>query len=68
MLNLLTAVETELEFCEFASDQPNEIYYTDRNIYFLWRYGPTLAMANPFSRFLDHTQRRITVGRTSLDE
>jgi len=25
-------------------------------------------MASPFLRFLDHTQRRITVGRTSLDE
>jgi len=30
--------------------------------------GPTLAMASSFVRFLDHTQRRITVGRTSLDE
>jgi len=30
--------------------------------------GPTRAMASSFLRFLDHTQRRITVGRTSLDE
>jgi hypothetical protein len=35
---------------------------------FLWRCGPTLAMASSFVRFLDHTQRRITVGRTPLDE
>ena len=35
---------------------------------FLWRCGPTRAMASSFLRFLDHTQRRITVGRTSLDE
>ena len=34
----------------------------------LWRCGPTRAMASSFFRFLDHTQRRITVGRTPLDE
>ena len=34
----------------------------------LWRYGPTQAMASSFMRFLDHTQRRIAVGRTPLDE
>ena len=33
----------------------------------LWRCGPTRAMASSFFRFLDHTQRRITVGRTPLD-
>ena len=26
------------------------------------------AMATSFTKFLDHTQRRITVGRTALDE
>ena len=36
--------------------------------FFLWRCGPTRAMASSFMRFLDHTQRRITVGRTPLDE
>jgi hypothetical protein len=35
---------------------------------FLWRCGPTQAVASSFLRFLDHTQRRITVGRTPLDE
>ena len=34
----------------------------------LWRCGPTRAMTSSFLRFLDHTQRRITVGRTPLDE
>ena len=34
----------------------------------LWRCSPTRAMASSFLRFLDHTQRRITVGRTPLDE
>ena len=37
-------------------------------VWFLWRCGPTRAMASSFLRFLDYTQRRITVGRTPLDE
>jgi hypothetical protein len=35
----------------------------------LWgegRCGPMCAMASSFTRFLDHTQRRTTVGRTPL--
>ena len=35
---------------------------------FLWRCGPMRTMASSFLRFLDHTQRRTTVGRTPLDE
>jgi hypothetical protein len=35
---------------------------------FLRRCGPTPAMASLFLRFLDHTQRLITVGRTALEE
>jgi hypothetical protein len=34
----------------------------------LWRCDPTRVMASPSLRFLDHTQRRTTVGRTSVDE
>jgi len=38
-------------------------------IYFLlWRCDPTWVMACLFLRFLDHIQRRNTVGRTPLDE
>jgi len=33
-----------------------------------WRNSPHWARASSFTRFLDHTQRRITVGRTPLDE
>jgi hypothetical protein len=33
-----------------------------------WHNNPTRAMANSFTRFLDHTQRRTIVGRTPLDE
>ena len=36
--------------------------------FFLWRCGATRAMASSFLRFLDRTQRRITVGRTPVDE
>jgi len=36
--------------------------------FFLWRCGPTRAMTSSYTRFLDHTQRRTTVGRTPLDE
>ena len=31
-------------------------------------YCDNAAMASSFSRFLDHTQRRTTVGRTPLDD
>ena len=34
----------------------------------LWRCDPTRVMASSFLRFLDHTQRRTTFGRTPLDE
>ena len=37
-------------------------------LFFLWRCNPTCVMASLFLRFLDHTQRRTTVGRTPLDE
>ena len=37
-------------------------------LFFMWRCNPTRVMASSFLRFLDHTQRRATVGRTPLDE
>jgi len=41
----------------------------DINIYFfLYRCDPTRPMASSFIRFLDHTQRCTTVGRSPLDE
>jgi hypothetical protein len=30
--------------------------------------APQWARASSFTRFIDHTQRRTTVGRTPLDE
>ena len=37
-------------------------------LFLLWRCDPTRVMTSSFLRFLDHTQRRSTVGRTPLDE
>jgi hypothetical protein len=37
-------------------------------IYYLWLCSPARAMASSFTRFLDHKQRRATVGWTPLDE
>jgi hypothetical protein len=34
----------------------------------LWRCDPMRVMASSVLRFIDHTQRRITVSRTPLDE
>jgi len=36
--------------------------------FLLWRCDPTRVMAFSFLMFLDHIQRRTTVGRTPLDE
>ena len=33
-----------------------------------WRNRPQWARASSFTRFLDHTQRRTTIGRTPSDE
>jgi len=42
---------------------PSEVFFTP-----LRRCSATRAMASSFLRFLDHTQRRTTVGRIPLDE
>jgi len=44
----------------------NNKYYP--NFFFFWLCDPTRVMASSFLRFLDYTQRRTTVGRTTLDE
>ena len=33
-----------------------------------WRYSPQWVRASSFTKFLDRTQRRTTVGRTPLDK
>jgi hypothetical protein len=39
-----------------------------QNFFLFWSCGLTRAMATSFTKFLDHTQRVTTVGRTPLDE
>ena len=74
--------DTYVTYQHSASADPN-VRRTERNFaerenitqvhtlisfFFLWRCDPTRVMASSFLRFLDHTQRRTTVGRTPLDE
>jgi len=40
----------------------------DSSSFYLWRCDPTRVVASSFLRFLEHTQRHTTVGRTPLDE
>jgi hypothetical protein len=56
-----------------AVDLTEEIILCWRRFKFIvfacfWRDSPQWARASPFLRFLDHTQRRTTVGRTPLHE
>ena len=51
-----------------TSYEYNSITVYHYTFFFLWCCGPTGVMASSFLRFLDHTQRRTTVGRTPLDE
>ena len=37
-------------------------------MFLFWGDSPQWAMTASFTRFLDHTQRHTTVGRTPLDE
>ena len=57
---------------ERHSSRTNIAYFfsviTKMDFFFLWRCDPRRARASSFRRFLDHTQRRTTVGRTPLDE
>jgi len=59
ILSLLKKAFLILALCEEA--------LINKSVFFLWRCDPTRAMASSFLRLLDHTQRRITVGRTPLD-
>ena len=54
----------------FIADGDNTSPDTTLLIFFflLWRCDPTRVMGSSFLKFLDHTQRRTTVGRTPLDE
>ena len=47
---------------------PYFIYFIIIIFFLLWRCDLTRVIVSSFLRFLDHTQRRTTVGRTPLDE
>jgi len=49
-----------------VTDVPDYRYFSI--IYFFLRNSPQWAMASLFTRYLDHKQRRTTVGRNPLDE
>jgi hypothetical protein len=46
----------------------SNISTNERILFYFGRKSPHWARASSFTRFLDHTQRRTTVGRTPLDE
>ena len=53
----------------FMDGWPDDGLMTETSGHFIFLCcGPTRARASSFLRFLDHTQRRITVGSTPLDE
>jgi hypothetical protein len=56
----------------FCTDSPFTLIHphsrTLTRIWFIWHNSPQWARASSFTRFLDHTQRRTTVGRTPLEE
>jgi len=54
--------------CKIRSWSLPQLFIAILLIFFLWRCNPTRVMASSFFTFLDHTQRRTTVGRTPLDE
>ena len=49
---------------------PHSGHYMYHKVLFVcfWRNSSQWVMVSSFTRFLDHTQRRTTVGRTTLDE
>ena len=68
-----TATNTEWQLPEFVLTQfvsPDDEHDTLETCLFVcfWHNSPQWARASSFTRFLDHTQRRTTIGRTPLDE
>ena len=62
-----------METWQLWSRQKRRNRQTDRqrgnaSHFYLRRCGAKRPMASTFQKFLDHTQRRITAGRTTLDE
>jgi len=60
--------KSEIPVIDMSKDWRMLAHWWIISFFSLWRCGPTRAMASSFTRFLDNTQRRITVCRTPLDE
>jgi hypothetical protein len=54
----------EIPYCNLLT----VMIYPKKDFFFLFCCDPSRDMASPFLRFLDHTEQRITIGRTPLDE
>jgi hypothetical protein len=64
-LSFLRSISVWHSYCISKHSEYIIVYHV---IFFLWRCNSTLSIASSFLRFLDHTQRRTTVGRTTMDE
>ena len=62
------AVETQLEIVKTNDSPPSHSILTLRRLMSYIYIYIYIYMEHPFLMFLDHTQRRTTVGRTPLDE
>ena len=56
---ILEEIKTRV-LCSFVFVRGSRFWW---HFFFFWRCGATRAITSSFLRFLDHTQRRITVGR-----
>ena len=76
-MNILRITETSI--CTFtekvisyfyrdSNRGPSSPNYAVRGVNYFGATAPQWAWVSSFTRFLDHTQRRTTVGRTPLDE
>ena len=61
---------SKFEFLYQTVGRNRSARYVNRkgSLFWFWRDSPQWARATSFTRFLDHTQRRTTVGSTPLDE
>jgi hypothetical protein len=50
------------------NEKLHNFYSTSINFFYIWRNIFQWVKASSFTTSLDHTQRRVTVGRTPLDE
>ena len=57
-----------LDVTDFCNTNGRPQMFPEIIFFLIWCNSPQWARASSFFRFLDHTQRRTTVGRTPLDK